>query len=211
MQKLKTTLISLCLMSTPSIALYATEANTEKTSPERTELDGLAGTFPIEFRHIIDQLKKSGVALKSGKKSPKLSIKNRLLLYGPTGNGKTTIAKKIAEQGEAHCIYKPCCEMLGCHRGESVKNIKETFDTALEFADKNKQPVVIVLDGIELLIGNKGSVEELLLSSMNNIELCEQLDRIDDDTRVFFIARIQTRSATPCCLASSKNASCGVL
>ena len=159
--------------------LYSETPRFGKATQETAKLDGLAGTFPIKFRHIIDQLKKSGVDLKSGENSPKIAIQNRLLLYGSTGNGKTTIAKKIAERAGAHCIYKVPFGLTSGTEEETAANIRETFFSAHEYVDKNSQPVVIIFDDIN------DEKTELLGASQ---ELRHQLALIQNDARFLFIS-----------------------
>lgn len=182
--RLSSTYKSFCLVSLFSLAmqsdfLYSETPRFGNATQETAYFDGLAGIFPVKIRLIIDQLKKSGVDLKSGKKSPKTSIQNRLLLYGPTGNGKTTIAKKIAERAGAHCIYKCPFGLTSGTEEEIAANIRETFFIAHEYVDKNSKPVVIIFDDID------DEKTELLGASQ---ELRHQLSLIQDDARFLFIS-----------------------
>jgi Cdc6-like AAA superfamily ATPase len=148
-----------------------------------TTLNGLEGTFPATFRYVMKQLKDSGDALKTGKPLPEALCKNCLLLYGPSGSGKTTIAKKIAEQAGAHCIHINFSELMSKYQGESVANLRGVFEDADEYVNKNNQPVVIVLDNVDL--HEPEERPEFLAFSQ---ELCYLLDKIREDSRFFVIA-----------------------
>src|SRR5680860_261870 len=67
----------------------------EKTT-KNFSIPGIVGSIPEELIIIIEQLKT---------KHENVYL-NRLLLYGPPGNGKSTISKKIAEVIDASFIYQ---------------------------------------------------------------------------------------------------------
>jgi hypothetical protein len=179
-------LVSLFSFATHSGLLYSEDSCSERAA-EISDLDGLGG----KINHVIDQLKKSGADLKLGKKSLKTARENRILFCGPRGE-KVTVAKMIAEASGSKYIYKTASDFKGSGSrvDEGAVKIKQTFKAALELADKNKQPVVIIFDGLEKITANKESLEAYLQSSANDIELCEQLDSIDNDARIFFIGII---------------------
>lgn len=53
----------------------------------------------------------------------KLDIRNKILLHGPTGNGKTTVAKYIAKQAELPFYEVKADMIIKSHLGESLANI----------------------------------------------------------------------------------------
>lgn len=155
------------------------------TAQKVTTLDGLVGTFPVKVRFIVNQLRDVNEALREGTPLPEV-FKNRLLLYGPPGNGKTTIAKKIAEQSGAHFIYKNAPELISKYQGQSAACIKNIFDEARDHATLNFQPVVIIFDEIDTIAANVESEQRAeYLAALQ--ELWNQLDVIQGDARLFFI------------------------
>ena len=54
-----------------------------------------------------------------------------ILLFGPSGTGKTEMAKCIGRQfGENNFQSVSCSDVVSSYRGESGLNMKEVFDTA---------------------------------------------------------------------------------
>jgi len=67
-----------------------------------------------------------------------------ILLYGDPGNGKTLIAKAIANEVKAHFIPISGSELLSKWYGESEENLRNVFNEAREL-----QPAVIFFDEID--------------------------------------------------------------
>ncbi|MDZ4154631.1 ATP-binding protein, partial [Methylicorpusculum sp.] len=112
--------------------------------------------------------------------------KNRLLLHGAPGNGKTTMARAIAKESKCHSIYVNGPEFMDEHIGQGAKNIKRTFNSAQEHADLHKENVVIIIDEIDAFAGNVDSPERSEHKATLQ-ELWHQLDLIQDDPRIFFV------------------------
>ncbi len=60
-------------------------------------------------------------------KSHNLSVRQKVLLHGPTGNGKTTIAKHIAERLELPLVEINASMVVNASIGVSSQNINRVF------------------------------------------------------------------------------------
>jgi transitional endoplasmic reticulum ATPase len=74
-------------------------------------------------------------------------IPSGLLLVGPTGTGKTTIARLIASQTNRSFYAVTPADLLGRYTGDSVKQIASLFSRA-----KGHSPSVIFIDEIDALL-----------------------------------------------------------
>jgi len=96
-----------------------------------------------------------------------------VLLYGPSGTGKTLIAKALAVETGAHFIAITGPEVISKYYGESEQRVREVFEEARENA-----PSIIFIDELESIAHRfedvKGEVEgrvvTQLLTMMDGIE-----------------------------------------
>jgi transitional endoplasmic reticulum ATPase len=77
-----------------------------------------------------------------------------LLLAGPPGTGKTTVAKVLAAQ--ARCSFYPVsgADVMSKWVGESEGNIRRLFERARE-----NSPSIVFIDEIDAIAGRRGQVE----------------------------------------------------
>ncbi len=151
---------------------------------------GLAGHYPIKFFYIYKQLAEVKDAMKDGKPLPK-AFKNRLLIYGTPGNGKTTIARTIAKEAGCHFVYLHGPEVVNKYVGQGPANIKETFEEAREYSELHNIPVVIAVDEIDAIAANTEG-EQRAEHKAATQELWTQLDMMQDDPRLFFMCMTNT-------------------
>ena len=92
-----------------------------------------------------------------------------ILLFGPPGTGKTTIAKAMSSNIRATFFNVPISELLSRYVGDSERIVSSLYDIARE-----KSPSVVFLDEIESLLrqrgdGNKssGAVLQQFLSQLD--------------------------------------------
>ena len=74
-----------------------------------------------------------------------------ILLHGPTGSGKTSLVKALANASDANFISVKGPEFLSKWVGESERMVRETFRKA-----KNMAPSIIFFDEIESLVPARG-------------------------------------------------------
>lgn len=76
-----------------------------------------------------------------------------VLLYGPPGNGKTMLAKAVANESDANFISAKGSDLLSKWYGESEQRIAEVFNKARQVA-----PSIILLDELDSLAPSRGSI-----------------------------------------------------
>jgi transitional endoplasmic reticulum ATPase len=102
-----------------------------------------------------------------------------LLLTGPPGTGKTTIAKVLAAQ--ARCSFYPIsgADVMSKWVGESEQNVRQLFDRARE-----NRPSVIFIDEIDAIAGRRGRLDSH--DSQVN-QLLAEIDGVAGQRGVFII------------------------
>lgn len=84
-------------------------------------------------------------------------IPNGIVLYGPTGTGKTLFARALA--GEAGCgfISVNASLLTSKYLGDSAKNIKKLFNMARRMAKAEGKPCIIFCDEVDSFALRRGS------------------------------------------------------
>ncbi len=122
--------------------------------------------FPLRYPELYARV---GISLPCG-----------ILLYGPTGTGKTFLARTVADQTDANCVTLSGPEILSKFRGNSEENLRKIFKKAQE-----KAPSIIIIDELDTIARKR---EDL---SIENARIVAQLaDSLDDlhDTRSRVVA-----------------------
>ncbi len=106
-----------------------------------------------------------------------------ILLFGPSGTGKTLLAKSVATESEANFISIRGPELLSKWVGESERGVREVFRRA-----RQASPCIIFFDEIDALaplrgLGGDGMVTERVVS-----QLLTELDGIQSLSGVVVLA-----------------------
>jgi SpoVK/Ycf46/Vps4 family AAA+-type ATPase len=75
-----------------------------------------------------------------------------ILLYGPSGTGKTMLAAAVANEINGEFIYLDAANIMSKWLGEGEKNVKKVFDYARN-KSKNGIPVIVFIDELDALLG----------------------------------------------------------
>jgi len=124
----------------------------------------------IENPQVIRQL---GIAPPTG-----------ILLSGPPGTGKTTIARVLASESDASFFSVNAADIFSKWLGESEQRVKELFARA-----RARVPAIIFIDEIDAITERRGegdSAGDRVRNAVVNMFLAE-MDGLDSSTRVFVI------------------------
>ncbi len=102
-----------------------------------------------------------------------------LLLTGPAGTGKTTIARVFA--AEARCSFYPitAADLTSKWVGESENNVARLFSRARE-----NTPSIVFIDEIDAVAGTRGATGDPFASKILN-QLLAEMDGLKSGGRVF--------------------------
>jgi transitional endoplasmic reticulum ATPase len=102
-----------------------------------------------------------------------------LLLAGPPGTGKTTVAKVLAAQ--ARCSFYPLsgADVISKWVGESERNIRQIFERARE-----NRPSIIFIDEVDAIAGRRGGIES---HDSHVNQLLAEIDGVTGQRGVFII------------------------
>jgi len=144
----------------------------------------MVGKYSARLRSFCDKIKAANEAQRNGTPLPR-PFKNRVILYGPPGNGKTTVARKIAQESRSKLIEICGAEVVQKFYGDGVKNIDRLFTQADDYVEKECGTVIIFIDEIDAITKTDGESREEHLAATQKI--WRELDRIKGDPRIGFI------------------------
>ena len=106
-----------------------------------------------------------------------------ILMHGPSGTGKTMLAKAVATESEANFISVKGPELLSKWVGESERGIREIFRRARQAA-----PCVVFFDEIDSIAPVRGLGGDSMVTERVVSQLLTELDGIQQLTGVVIIA-----------------------
>src|SRR5580658_270774 len=106
-----------------------------------------------------------------------------ILLYGPSGTGKTLLAKAVATESEANVISVRGPELLSKWVGESERGVREVFRRARQAA-----PCIIFFDEIDSIAPTRGMGGDSMVTERVVSQLLTELDGIQTLNGVVVLA-----------------------
>jgi len=104
-----------------------------------------------------------------------------ILLYGPPGCGKTLLAAAAAAEIEGYFINVDAASMMSKWLGEAEKNVSKLFAMAHKLHDVEGVPVLLFIDEIDSLLGNRNS--EIGGEVRVKNQFLTEMDGINDKSR----------------------------
>jgi transitional endoplasmic reticulum ATPase len=111
------------------------------------------------------------------------SMPKGLLMHGPSGTGKTLLAKAVATESEANFISVRGPELLSKWVGESERGIREIFRRARQAA-----PCVVFFDEIDSIAPTRGMGGDSMVTERVVSQLLTELDGIQALSGVVVLA-----------------------
>lgn len=165
--------------------LFKTESKfTRKQNIPKITFEDIGG-LTEETKNEIMQVKE---LLERPKDAKKLGLKpsKGLLLYGPTGTGKTLIAQALAHAYNAHFIPMEASKFIELYAGRGAKRVRDLFKEA-----KKYKQTIIFIDEIDA-IGKKRSdslgnqMHDEREQTLNQLLVC--MDGIEENQNIFVVA-----------------------
>jgi transitional endoplasmic reticulum ATPase len=132
---------------------YKNENNNEKKVTQKENFSSVAGLKDVKeiiFKQVINPLKYENIYKKYEKRNG-----GGILLYGLPGNGKTLIAKAIANEINAKFFEIKTSDILSKWLGDSENNISKLFEEANKY--KNS---ILFFDEFDALGRSRNEVDE---------------------------------------------------
>ncbi len=111
------------------------------------------------------------------------SMPKGILLFGPSGTGKTLLAKSVATESEANFISIRGPELLSKWVGESERGVREVFRRA-----RQASPCIIFFDEIDALAPLRGLGGDSMVTERVVSQLLTELDGIQSLAGVVVLA-----------------------
>ncbi|CAA9478542.1 MAG: Cell division protein FtsH [uncultured Solirubrobacteraceae bacterium] len=131
--------------------------------------------------HTKAQLKRIQAVIEDPASARRFGIEppTGLLMAGPPGTGKTTVAKVLAAQARCSFYAISGADVMSKWVGEAEGNIRKLFERARE-----NRPSIVFIDEIDALAGRRGTVE---VNDSRVNQLLAEVDGVGGQRGVFVI------------------------
>lgn len=154
--------------------------------------DDIYGMMDVkqQMAEIIDYLRDSSKYERIGAR-----LRRGVLLFGPSGTGKTLMAKAVAGEAKANFIYRSASEFVEKYVGVGAERVRELFSLAEQL-----KPAIIFIDEIDALgarVRARNSLNSTHISDVNNTinQLLTELDGFKERSNIVVIAATNNHMA----------------
>ena len=119
-----------------------------------------------------------------------------LLITGPSGTGKTLVARSLAKESGFNVIEIKGAELLSKYMGESERNIRELFKQAKQMA-----PTVLILDGVDAMTASGWSDSKVIDRVVHQLAL--EMSSIENERPILVAATAGRSEDVPPALRST--------
>jgi cell division protease FtsH len=140
---------------------FAASANAAQNNPiikpietRETLAKNIAGEVPVEIHRLIEYLKNT--ALRERYKKFGVELYKGILLTGPSGTGKTALARAVAGEVGAPFFAVKITDVIGTYHGVTEQNIHQIFETVRAAAKKSTLGIAILFfDEIDAIASSR--------------------------------------------------------
>jgi SpoVK/Ycf46/Vps4 family AAA+-type ATPase len=120
-------------------------------------------------------------------KTKGVNIPRGLLLFGPSGTGKTQIARTLSSEGGLSFIGCTTSDIKQGWIGHSAQKVREIFTRA-----RSQAPTILFIDELDVVAPARGTYHDTITTEIVG-ELTQQLDGIRSDGRAVFVVGATNR------------------
>lgn len=173
--------------NTQNIPLFSEDTQETVIVNENYTFKDLAGYIPEDVREIVDFLKNSEKYKQVGAYIPK-----GILLVGPPGTGKTSIARAIAGEADAEFFNVSASEFIEVYVGVGPQRIRQLFQEARNAVKiGRRKKAIIFIDELDAIGSSRTNGHNLEYRNTLN-ELLNQMDGFNLDDTILVIAATNT-------------------
>lgn len=150
----------------------------------KPNLNNFKGDIPEEIKKIIDCMKN-----RTGNCAP------AYILYGPPGNGKTTLGQVIAKEVQGVFLSTSSSDFEGHLNGTGAERLEKLFERAYQLA--SFAPVIISIDEIDSLATHLGKTIDTNVQHLAQTyqKLLKHLDNLPKNNEIILLGTTNRRMA----------------